>query len=192
MADYTAALASLLPVGPAWPREADTRLMQLTRAMAREFQRVDDAARLLEEEADPNTALLALPDFERVYGLPDECTGGGDTFEQRRFRLLQKMTMPGGQSAAFFKLLAETRGYDIELTSFSPMTCESPCDQPVYGSEWAYALLITAPATQVNEMTCQSACDEPLRSWGESDLECTMRRHQHAHTIFHFAYEDAA
>lgn len=73
---YAAALEQMLPPGDALPR-GDSFLRDLLDALAQEFARVESAALNLFDELDPRTTLQLLPDWERVLGLPDDCTGGG-------------------------------------------------------------------------------------------------------------------
>jgi uncharacterized protein YmfQ (DUF2313 family) len=76
-------------------------------------------------ETDPRTTTFLLPDFERVYGLPDECRADADTIVDRRLRLAAKLAETGGISRQYFLNLAAVLGYqDVSITSFKPMTCE--------------------------------------------------------------------
>jgi uncharacterized protein YmfQ (DUF2313 family) len=71
--DYRALCQNLLPSGPAWSREPDAFTTRLLDAWAQELARIDARVDALIEEADPRTTTELLPDWERNYGLPDEC-----------------------------------------------------------------------------------------------------------------------
>jgi uncharacterized protein YmfQ (DUF2313 family) len=72
--DYLAQLASLLPEGPALPREPDSRLMRLLRMPAAELAAVDARGDVLLAEADPRVTAELLPEWEAAFGLPDSCS----------------------------------------------------------------------------------------------------------------------
>src|SRR5579885_1873701 len=110
--DYARAFAAMLPTGPAWPREQDAVLMQLVDGLAQIWGDGDGrAGDLLEVESDPRLTLEMLSDWERAFGLPDDCMGPVTTIEERRARLLYRMTLLGGQSREFFISLAAAFGY---------------------------------------------------------------------------------
>lgn len=123
--DYAEALAALLPTGIAWPRARESVLMRVVRGLAQIFGFVDGrAADLLERESDPRLTVELLSDWERNWGLPDECFPDATTIEERRNMLLLKMTLLGGQSRAFFKNVAKWIGHgDINIREYSPYTC---------------------------------------------------------------------
>ena len=72
--DYAQALANCCRAGLAWPREPDSVLMKTVSGLAQVFGYVDSrAGDLLERETDPRITLEMLHDWERNWGLPDEC-----------------------------------------------------------------------------------------------------------------------
>jgi uncharacterized protein YmfQ (DUF2313 family) len=118
--DYTEALADLLPVGPAWPREYDSTLMALVHGESCIWADPVDkrAADLLEIESDPRQTVELLPDWERNWGLPDPCYSAPQTIGQRQLALVMRMTMLGSQSRAFFIDVAAMIGYEITITEY--------------------------------------------------------------------------
>lgn len=72
--DYLRQLQSLLPPGPAWPKDDGATLTRLFGALSSELARVDGRAWQLVEEADPRTTGELLADWERSAGLPDICS----------------------------------------------------------------------------------------------------------------------
>ena len=190
--DYRELLLSLLPVGPAWPREEGSMLRALLDPAARELARVDAFLTSLEDELDPNTTDIALPDWEAAYGLPDACGGTDQTFEGRRERVVQKVTTKGGQSVSFYIALAAALGYEVTITEFLPFSCESDCEDILYTEDWAYAFRVNAPEVTIREASVDMSCEDPLRSWGNEVLECALRRRAHSHSIIQFGYGEAA
>ncbi|GJE45378.1 YmfQ family protein [Methylobacterium soli] len=119
--DYAEALAALLPVGAAWPRDPKSTLMGLVSGLGQIWGGVDGrAADLLEIETDPRFTTELLSEWERAFGLPDTCTVVPTTVEARRDALLAKMTALGGQSRAYFYGLAAALGYQVKIVEWSP------------------------------------------------------------------------
>jgi uncharacterized protein YmfQ (DUF2313 family) len=118
--DYAEALADLLPVGPAWPREYDSTLMALVHGESCIWADPVDAraADLLEIESDPRTTIELLPEWEYNFGLPDPCYTAPQTIDERHLALLMRMTMLGAQSRAFFIATAAQIGYTITITEY--------------------------------------------------------------------------
>jgi uncharacterized protein YmfQ (DUF2313 family) len=119
--DYAEALANLLPVGPAWPRERERILMQTVRGLAEIWGFVDQrAADLLEIESDPRKTIEILPEWERAWGLPDPCFGEPLSVHDRQIMLVWKMTLKGGQSRAFFIDMMHRVGHEITIREWAP------------------------------------------------------------------------
>ena len=111
-ADYLSQLRGLLPSGVAWRAADGLSITNLLQAMADELARVDGRAAQLHEEADPTTTNEILPDWERIAGLPDNCSETlADTVQQRRSALVSKLTQQGGQSPQYFIDIAAALGY---------------------------------------------------------------------------------
>lgn len=145
-------------------------------------------------EHQPESAAEALADWERNYNLPDACVGGASApVSLRRLNLLARINGLGDLSRDYMLGLAEMLGYPYStIIEFGGMTCEDPCDSSVTGEEFIGVwMLRTVLLTGIQTMTCESPCDAQLRSWGNTQLECVIRRHKPAHTIVHFAYDIA-
>ena len=82
--DYLRQMQSLLPYGPAWPKDDGALITRLLGGLAAELARVDGRAWQLVEEADPRTVAELFADWERVAGLPDACAIATLTREARR------------------------------------------------------------------------------------------------------------
>lgn len=191
-AGYLAALQDLLPTGTAWPRAASTALAKVLRAMADGLARLHARVLQLVTEADPRTTAEMLADWERAYGLPDPCLGVlPTTIQERRAALVTKITSTGGASIAYFEGLAATLGFPgITITEFKlPRSGYASCVDPLYGTAWAFAWQVNAPAVTVTyARSGLTACDEPLAAWGNELLECAFEKLKPAHTIVLFAY----
>lgn len=192
-AEYREQLKALLPPGQAFPRDPDTTLHDLLDGMSIELSRLDSRARLLLQEANPTTAIELLPDWERVAGLPDKCSGVlEETLQGRRNALLTKLTSTGGQSPAYFVELAESLGYTVTIEEFRPFRAGmSVAGDALTNGPWAHTWLIRAPAASITEFRAGlSVAGERLRTWGNDTLECKVNQLKPAHTIALFAYGD--
>jgi uncharacterized protein YmfQ (DUF2313 family) len=119
--DYWEALSNLLPQGQAWPRAIDSALQRCIRGLAQIFGYVDArAADLLERESDPRETVELLPDWERNWGLPDPCFTTPQTIGERQRALVNRMTLLGGQSRAWFQEVADEIGYPLVIREWSP------------------------------------------------------------------------
>ncbi len=140
-------LQALMPSGPAWPRDADAEQTSLARALSYEFSRVKMRARDLIEEMDPRTTTEMLPDWERVYGLPDECAQP-TTLAGRRIALQGRMTGRGSPSIPNIGSISEGIGYPITITenyrTADMFSCTSPCNSPLRTRKWMYLWTSTA------------------------------------------------
>lgn len=167
-------LQALLPPGLAWPREADATLTKLLRALAYEFCRVKDRGQDLLSEIDPRTTLELLEDWERVFGLPDECSTP-TTIAGRRTALHGKMLGFGDPSEAYFVALALSLGYTITITTYTHedhFTCLSPCTDPLYGDDWMFVWDV---ATE--------------NGLADAQLQCTFESLAPLHTLVRFFFD---
>jgi uncharacterized protein YmfQ (DUF2313 family) len=205
--DYAQALISLLPRGPAWPRDPDTTLIRSLIGLAQYWGFVDGrAGDLLETESDPRLTWELLPEWERAWGLPDPCVKEPTSPADRRRALVVKMTMLGGQSRQFFYDVADALGYVIKITEFSPYICGisqvgdtrgiDPDDPDHYRwmlgpPEIRFTWTVHVNALRLTYFrTGESMCgiDRLLRIGLTTDLECIFDRWKPAHTDIVFDY----
>ena len=180
----------LLPEGPVWPRDLDTAIASVLGAIADSLVRVDRRAGDLRNELDPRATRELLLDWERNFGLPDDCMSDSPTNDERRRRVHQKVAWQGGQSQEFFIGFLAALGYPgCTITEFRSFRANSNCNSALNQGGWRYAWRVNVPVeTDVKIMTCNSACDSPLASWGDPGLACVLAVHKPAHTILHIAY----
>lgn len=143
-------------------------------------------------EIDPRTTDVLLPDWERVYGLPDACCGAGDTIAERRVYLVAKIAATGGLSRPYFLNLAAVLGYqDTTITKFVPTSCEMACDGALRDEPWRLAWRVNLPHEGDNHTFFQvgSACSDPVDVYLTGPLECVFGRLKPAHTFVLFTYQ---
>ena len=189
---YRDQLKALLPPGRAFPRERGTTLDATLDALAIELARIDARFDQLPVEAIPTTTTELLPDWERVAGLPDNCSGTiADTIQGRRADLVSKLTARGGQSRAYYIEVAAALGYTITILEFRPFRAGAGvAGGAITNDEWQFTWRIIAPNTTITEFRAGlSSAGEPLRRWGNQALECRMNQIKPAHTILQFAYD---
>jgi len=187
-AAYRRALMQLLPPGAAWRLEPSSTLSGLLRGLAEELARLDARGDILLDEADPRTTFEMLADWERVLGLPDPCVLGEQTVAQRRAAVVARVVSLGGQSPAYFVMVAAALGYTVTITEFHPYDVEDDVEAPVYDDDWAYAWQVNGPLNTVIEMTVEDPVDDPIASWSNEALECVLIRLAPAHTLVLFSY----
>ena len=211
VADYLRMLQNLLPLGMAWTRRPDATLTKTLTASVEELSRVDDAAWRALDETNPLYAVELLPEWEAIAGLPDECSALSDTIEERRNAVIQKLRRPVGQNAAFFRMLAESLGYEspeveefplfrVEKSRVGDALNDAPgggvwdteADPPVYVENlyfgWRYVWLLRMAEVMVVPFRAGSQVGDRLRKWGDGKLECVVMRAKPAHTHVLFAY----
>ncbi len=189
--EWLECLLGLLPRGIAWPRESDATLVRywhgVADVQAAFHQRLAD---LSERESDPSQTVERLDEWEAAYGLPDPCVPQPQTIDQRRAALVQRIADQGGQSAARYIALAALLGYTITIQELhAAVIGRARIGDPIYGTPWNFVWVVHAPAVTVTPARVgHSACGEPIASWGNTALECVLRRLAPAHTVVMFAY----
>lgn len=203
---YQGVIRRLFPSGWAWRISSGSYFDRFIESLSVEPARIDERAKKFLEELDPNTTFEMLDVYERLLGIPDACTPDGDiTLLERRVRILQKLTTGGGQSFAFYRLIAQQLGYSVEELDFvqytdfrvgiarvgDALTNSTDPDGEVNEQGWAYAFTVTAPAEFVRYFKVgQSTVGERLVLLENTTLECVIKRFAPAHTIVLFSYEE--
>lgn len=194
---YATQLFALLPKGEIWPKEPGSFLGAFFGALAAIYTTAHNRLVELIDEADPRSTVQLLEDWERVLGLPDPCTpdDGTLTLQVRRARVVQKLSLGGGQSPAFYVALAALIGYAITLDEPRPFICGlSQCGDPVggtYTDRHYWRVRVPEPRTTYFR-TGVSRCGERLGLIDRAeDLECILEEAKPAHSRLLFAYEGA-
>ena len=191
---YQDQLIQLLPPGRAWPRDPQSTFGRLLGGLAVELARVDGRITDLGEEAYPRTTLELLPDWERVAGLPDDCSGAPDGPTERRVALVNRLAARGGQSPAYFVELAARLGYVIDIAEYGSFDAGTAAGAELAGDAWRFAWradvqVAAAQLTQgAAEFDAGSAAGDRLLGFGALDLECVLGRAKPAHTDLIVSY----
>ncbi|MCF8491347.1 MAG: DUF2313 domain-containing protein [Rhodospirillum sp.] len=189
-AAYLSATLRLLPTGSAWPRSPESVLYKTAAAAAEEYARIDARAGLLMEEADPRTTLELLAEWESSFGLPDPCSGQADSIEERRARLVVKVTMVGGQSIPYFINLAKALGYDIEITEHKARQHGDRHGDIYGGWEWNFVFTVAVPEITWRPRRHGWFSGEPYSAWGNAAVVCMMNRLKPSHTVARYQFTE--
>lgn len=191
--DYKEMVWALYPKGLAWIRENGV-LDKLNTAIAAELLKLEGRINTCLDEADPRTTAEMISDWERVWGLPDECSPLGATLQERRTAIISKMLISGGMPPIFYQRLIESMGYDVDdLIEWKPLvigerlttgTMTDP--DPMTRFNWGWGIR----GFSANMFECGvSQCYDPLGDWSDAtELVCRINKLKPAHTavIFNF------
>jgi uncharacterized protein YmfQ (DUF2313 family) len=180
---YLSQLRALLPPGAALLREPGGRVERVLGVAAAELARVDARAAAVREEADPRTAAEMIDDWERLLGLPDECSAGLTLLEQRRAAVVARLIERLAPTPATIEAVSLAFGVRVSVVEFETYNCEMDCEQPVTDEAWAHAFQVWGSGRVVTEATCEDDCEQPLRAWSTLPHECAVRRLAPAHTV---------
>lgn len=196
IAEQREILASLFPYGSMWPRDLDSNFMKFVEALAVDFAEVEALAYLLLQEANPNTAIYTLSEWEAALGLPDDCAKNATTIQERVIAIIDKLLNTGGQSIPYFKQLAIDYGYDVEIEEFRPFRCGiSSVSDGLYdlANKIRHQWRMTVDGDRLTRFKCgQSEVIDPLfKLTRAEDLECVMQKRKPAQTTLIFKYNEA-
>ncbi|MEX3690830.1 YmfQ family protein [Paraburkholderia sp. BR14263] len=182
--DFAGVIHALLPRGLVWPRDPHTVMAQAIAGLAPTWARHAQSNGDLLVDAFPATAVDLLTEWEETLGLPDPCAGESPTLQQRQAQVVARLTNTGGQSVPFFIGYAQTLGYAVTITEFTPFRVgQQTVGDPVGSVAWAFAWQVNAPPVTVEYFRAsRSAVGEPLASWNNAVLACEMNSLKPAHT----------
>ena len=187
---YKQLLINLLPMGRLWDPVNQPTLDSLLSSLADEFCRIDERVDVMLKEADPRTSSELLEDWERLVGLPDECTPLSPTDDGRSNQVVQKYTNVGGISAATYTFIAEQLGVSVKVKDIFPFYTGFARVGERLTNDFEFSFRIG------------DRVESPLRRYGwrfwfevnlprgHAVLECVLRKLKPAHVGILFYYED--
>lgn len=189
--DYKNLVFSLLPRGRAWNREAQV-LGQLVEGASKEFQQADQRALQLLFESDPRTTNELLDAWEKLLGLPDQCTPTGNlTLVERRNLVLQKLVSRGSQTKQFFVDLAKSLGYEItvnDVLEYQEFVAGGFTGGSLSNGPWIHTFGLLLPENVTRPFVAGSRAGERLATFGDDAIECLVNEQKPAHSIALFIY----
>jgi uncharacterized protein YmfQ (DUF2313 family) len=135
-------IVKLLPPGQAFSGD---NLHALVQAFAPESKRLCDFIEQVFTEAIPSTTSDCLTDWERICALPKSGFELGSTTAIRRNDIIAQLISTGGQTPAYFILIAAALGYTatIESSIFPFRAGKSRCGDYVTTEAARYVFIMT-------------------------------------------------
>jgi uncharacterized protein YmfQ (DUF2313 family) len=214
---YRDMFLELEPLGPAWTKRVSSRWAKLWLSDGEGFSKLEGEILRLLTEANPLYADAALVDWERVMGLPDECSELGESLETRRGAVIAKLQRPGGQSIDFFLQFLEPFGdvVTVEDDIYPPFLAdvslinhrlwELPTGLLEDGNgnlvvDWYQGWRFVWKITRINHIARwfragRETAGNSLVVWASNkegtdpDLECRINKIKPAHTYVVFEYK---
>ena len=191
--EYLRSLQSLLPKGKAWNTEEGYQLYEFLYGQAEEFARVDLRSDDLQRERSTLTTNELLTNHENDLGLPDECSNEDETIQERRNNVNSKFIQLGQQNPQYFIDVAESMGWTITITEFSPFICGVGASGDMCGgSDVIFYWLVTVDLSTSNIIyftSGNSQSGDSLQQINEVDyLLCKLNQLKPAHTRITYNY----
>lgn len=157
------------------------------------FERLQARAEQLLNVIEPATAGEMLMHWERVCGIKPDLT---KHYSQRVQKVILQLNALGGLSIPYFKRLAESIGYRIEIKEFSPQQNDLPNagDVPIQNSPrevlgYMWRVSVQNADHNISRFRAgQSVAGERLTDFGDPILEEFFQDLKPAHTYCYFAY----
>lgn len=210
---YKGLLPSLLPKGRLWNPLEQPNFKKYLDSLANELCRVDDKVEDLLFQADPRQATIdggLIEEYERLLGLPDECTSEGTTLtlDERRDQITQKLTNIGGLSKTFYEFIGNQLGFTISvdndvnfivgrstvgqaLTNYFnvPFTVGCTVGEQLLLIGWRYYFSATLPTAAANFFEVgNNTVGDPLVDFSNDLMECTLQKLKPAHSAVFFKF----
>ena len=159
------------------------------------FDRLQKSAVDLLQIIEPATSNTMLSDWERLCGIK---TDYSNNYQARVKRVIAKLNAIGGLSIPYFKRIAESIGYRIEIKEFSPLANDLPTtgDLAQFRNEARDNLIFMWRVSVLNGddnivyfRAGSSFAGNHLVEFGDSIIEEFFRDLKPAHTYCYFAYQ---
>ncbi len=128
VAEQTKILTGYLPEGKAYLAKSipDSNLYKFLRACAFSYLSLNGDIEAMFDELDPTTTEDLISEWEREFGIPDDCLDVAATLEERRNNIIAKIKMDGVTTVEDFEALADvfdipvqvSPGYDFSALPF--------------------------------------------------------------------------
>lgn len=159
------------------------------------FDRLQKSAVDLLQIIEPATSNTMLSDWERLCGIKTDYT---NNYQARVKRVIAKLNAIGGLSIPYFKRIAESIGYRIEIKEFSPLANDLPTtgDLAQFRNEARDNLIFMWRVSVLNGndnivyfRAGGSFAGNHLVEFGDPIIEEFFRDLKPAHTYCYFAYQ---
>ncbi|MBF0892745.1 DUF2313 domain-containing protein, partial [Gluconobacter sp. LMG 1744] len=168
--EYAKAALDCMPPGSSFPRDTDTNLYQLIKALVSEPCKMDAKALGLIPAAFPATATDFLDEWQAVFGLPDKCTTQQSSDGDKRAQVVARLTWTGEATIRFLKEYCTNLGYNVDIKEWGGAVCgasragKQGCQSSDRVSESALTLNIT-DNKDPSFLLCELEPVMPYMSW---------------------------
>lgn len=158
------------------------------------FERLQESALNVLNAIEPETAKVMLSDWERVCGIQTDLS---KPYANRVKRVIVQLNAIGGLSIPYFKRLAESIGYQIEIKEFSHLANDLPNagDIPIQNSPreqlgYMWRVTVINGDDNITRFRAGQTCaGERLTDFGDRIIEEFFKDLKPAHTYCYFAYK---
>ena len=149
------------------------------------------ALAMIQEAAIPSfVSIQFLPDWERLLAITPS---SGASMQQRLTFVIAKLNETGGLSIPYFKQLASSLGYTIDIVEPQPFRVDSGrIGDALYVEDIIYCWRVVVqgkPSVSYYFRVGQSAVGERLLSFSEPTLEQLFNDLKPGHTYVSFSYQ---
>ena len=144
---YREQLHRLLPSGRAWRQDRESVLTDLLDGIAQQLSDIDLSGAAMLNEVRPSTTLSLLPDWERVAGLPDDCSNLGSTVTIRKASLITKLVSQPTLNIENFREIGRTYGVTLTITELDQVRADASTTLDTTNGKWRFVWWIEIPAT---------------------------------------------
>lgn len=188
--NYRDLLIKLLPPGKAWKVEPDSWMAKLLEAFAVELSRVDQRVKDLIREGDPAGAFETLPEWEKEFGLPDECSVIANNVVDRRIDLIRRIATYGGSSAQYFTDIFALSGISITISYKKPSYIGAPVGGSLDGPALLHTWYVHIPDLGFHHFKAGESAGKPLVSLVDSgNVICLIEKYKPAHTVAVYTFD---
>ena len=184
-AAYLEQLKALIPPGRAWSRERGTTLGAFLESAAHELAEIDGEAVALLFDIRPATTTELLPDWERVAGLPDNCSSLASTLVERRASLLTKIVTRLNLNPSTFEEIGLSFGVVLTVEEHDQSRAGTSTALNTGGGRWRHVWWVTVPSSaDIRAFDMNSDVNTPLLNIDRNtELECRLQKASPAHTL---------
>lgn len=178
---FAQSLAGLLPQGYAWPRDPQSVLMRVVRAMAGTLDDLDAFTDRTVAEWQPHSTATRLAEWEEATGRPDACFANDEA--TRRKMLLMRLrgpVLPFADSSpaapAVIEALCLSVGYPTTVAYNTPARCGHGVGRRLGRLDGELYLTVALPAGRARVGTAHVGDRLIYGPKTGSDLRCLLNR----------------